>query len=224
MDSQPLARPGPGLRQVEHVDGSVTETSPEQRGSEVHTKKTVMIKTIETRDGEVSHLPGLLTLGGGHGVCLGGCQPGAFLLLGLFEPLPAGRGGPASCGSVLPLTMDGTELLFLPRSSVRPHSSNTRCSNAGDLSATRDRPCPCPHCLLKPASFHPKAPHPATVLPSQPLTPAHQLPYGPHRGHSSSLPSTGSPQQHESWMLELNEPGSWPPLRGAGKGLDGAKA
>ncbi|KAB0399295.1 hypothetical protein E2I00_003113, partial [Balaenoptera physalus] len=29
------------------------ETSPEQRGSEVHTKKTVMIKTIETRDGEV---------------------------------------------------------------------------------------------------------------------------------------------------------------------------
>ncbi|EMP27436.1 Desmin [Chelonia mydas] len=28
------------------------ETSPEQRGSEVHTKKTVMIKTIETRDGE----------------------------------------------------------------------------------------------------------------------------------------------------------------------------
>ncbi|KAM4668723.1 desmin isoform 4-T4 [Amazona ochrocephala] len=29
------------------------ETSPEQRASEVHTKKTVMIKTIETRDGEV---------------------------------------------------------------------------------------------------------------------------------------------------------------------------
>ncbi|XP_040842355.1 desmin isoform X3 [Ochotona curzoniae] len=29
------------------------ETSPEQRGSEIHTKKTVMIKTIETRDGEV---------------------------------------------------------------------------------------------------------------------------------------------------------------------------
>ncbi|KAM6129509.1 desmin isoform 5-T5 [Pterocles gutturalis] len=29
------------------------ETSPDQRGSEVHTKKTVMIKTIETRDGEV---------------------------------------------------------------------------------------------------------------------------------------------------------------------------
>uniref|UniRef100_A0A8C8VMQ4 Desmin n=1 Tax=Pelusios castaneus TaxID=367368 RepID=A0A8C8VMQ4_9SAUR len=29
------------------------ETSPEQRGAEVHTKKTVMIKTIETRDGEV---------------------------------------------------------------------------------------------------------------------------------------------------------------------------
>ncbi|XP_074857705.1 desmin [Carettochelys insculpta] len=29
------------------------ETSPEQRGSEVHTKKTVMIKTIETHDGEV---------------------------------------------------------------------------------------------------------------------------------------------------------------------------
>ncbi|KAF7241775.1 Desmin [Varanus komodoensis] len=29
------------------------ETSPEQRSSEVHTKKTVTIKTIETRDGEV---------------------------------------------------------------------------------------------------------------------------------------------------------------------------
>uniref|UniRef100_A0A8D0C0X9 Desmin n=1 Tax=Salvator merianae TaxID=96440 RepID=A0A8D0C0X9_SALMN len=29
------------------------ETSPEQRASEVHTKKTVTIKTIETRDGEV---------------------------------------------------------------------------------------------------------------------------------------------------------------------------
>ncbi|NP_001080177.1 desmin [Xenopus laevis] len=32
---------------------SFRETSPEQRASEVHTKKTVMIKTIETRDGEV---------------------------------------------------------------------------------------------------------------------------------------------------------------------------
>lgn len=32
----------------------LTETSPEQRGAEVHTKKTVTIKTIETRDGEVS--------------------------------------------------------------------------------------------------------------------------------------------------------------------------
>lgn len=33
-----------------------TETSPEsqhQRSSEVHSKKTVLIKTIETRDGEV---------------------------------------------------------------------------------------------------------------------------------------------------------------------------
>ncbi|XP_078535312.1 desmin isoform X2 [Lissotriton helveticus] len=29
------------------------ETSPDQRSAEVHTKKTVMIKTIETRDGEV---------------------------------------------------------------------------------------------------------------------------------------------------------------------------
>ncbi|XP_069472984.1 desmin [Ambystoma mexicanum] len=29
------------------------ETSPDQRAAEVHTKKTVMIKTIETRDGEV---------------------------------------------------------------------------------------------------------------------------------------------------------------------------
>lgn len=51
----------PGLGQAERVDESVTETSPEQRGSEVHTKKTVMIKTIETRDGEVSGLPGTLT-------------------------------------------------------------------------------------------------------------------------------------------------------------------
>lgn len=38
----------------------VIETSPEQhhqqqqRGSEVHSKKTVLIKTIETRDGEVT--------------------------------------------------------------------------------------------------------------------------------------------------------------------------
>lgn len=37
------------------------ETSPEQhhqqqqRGSEVHSKKTVLIKTIETRDGEVTY-------------------------------------------------------------------------------------------------------------------------------------------------------------------------
>lgn len=34
----------------------LTETSPEsqhQRASEVHSKKTVLIKTIETRDGEV---------------------------------------------------------------------------------------------------------------------------------------------------------------------------
>jgi len=32
-----------------------TETSPEhqQRASEMHSKKTVLIKTIETRDGEV---------------------------------------------------------------------------------------------------------------------------------------------------------------------------
>ncbi len=34
-----------------------TETSPEhqQRSSEMHSKKTVLIKTIETRDGEVKH-------------------------------------------------------------------------------------------------------------------------------------------------------------------------
>lgn len=33
------------------------ETSPEhqQRSSEMHSKKTVLIKTIETRDGEVKH-------------------------------------------------------------------------------------------------------------------------------------------------------------------------
>lgn len=47
---------------------SVTETSPEQRGSEVHTKKTVMIKTIETRDGEVSGLSDPLSLVGVMGV------------------------------------------------------------------------------------------------------------------------------------------------------------
>lgn len=77
--------------------GSITETSPEQRGSEVHTKKTVMIKTIETRDGEVSHLPGPLTHGGGgYGVCLRGCQPGAFHQLCWFKPLPGRRGGPAA--------------------------------------------------------------------------------------------------------------------------------
>lgn len=98
MDSQPLEQPGPGLGQAEHVDGSVTETSPEQRGSEVHTKKTVMIKTIETRDGEVSSLLGPLTLGGGRGVCLGGCHPGAFCQLRLFEPPPGGSGGPTTLG------------------------------------------------------------------------------------------------------------------------------
>lgn len=53
-----------------------------------------MIKTIETRDGEVSSLPGPFT-GGGHGVCLGSCQPGAFCQLCLFESLSEGRGGPA---------------------------------------------------------------------------------------------------------------------------------
>lgn len=62
------------------MDESVTETSPEQRGSEVHTKKTVMIKTIETRDGEVSGLPGPLTpeVGGPVGCVWGGCQPSVF--------------------------------------------------------------------------------------------------------------------------------------------------
>lgn len=108
MDSQPLEQPGPGLGQAEHVDGSVTETSPEQRGSEVHTKKTVMIKTIETRDGEVSSLLGPLTLGGGRGVCLGGCHPGAFCQLRLFEPPPGGSGGPYHAGwerlSVVPFS------------------------------------------------------------------------------------------------------------------------
>lgn len=37
----------------------VTESSPEMftqpRSSEIHSKKTVLIKTIETRDGEVTH-------------------------------------------------------------------------------------------------------------------------------------------------------------------------
>uniref|UniRef100_A0A5F7Z9F5 Desmin n=1 Tax=Macaca mulatta TaxID=9544 RepID=A0A5F7Z9F5_MACMU len=58
------------------------ETSPEQRGSEVHTKKTVMIKTIETRDGEVSGLSGLLTLGGGYGCVWGDCLPPSCAGLG----------------------------------------------------------------------------------------------------------------------------------------------
>uniref|UniRef100_A0A2I3SZW5 Desmin n=1 Tax=Pan troglodytes TaxID=9598 RepID=A0A2I3SZW5_PANTR len=58
------------------------ETSPEQRGSEVHTKKTVMIKTIETRDGEVSGLSGLLTLGGGYGCVWGDCLPPSSAGLG----------------------------------------------------------------------------------------------------------------------------------------------
>lgn len=71
-DSQPQEEPRCGLGQAEYVDGSVIETSPEQRGSEVHTKKTVMIKTIETRDGEVSGLPGPLTLGGGPLGCVRG--------------------------------------------------------------------------------------------------------------------------------------------------------
>ena len=73
-DSQPQEQPGLALVKAERVDESVTETSPEQRGSEVHTKKTVMIKTIETRDGEVSGLPGTLTpeVRGACGVCLGG--------------------------------------------------------------------------------------------------------------------------------------------------------
>ena len=81
-DSQPQEQPGLALVKAERVDESVTETSPEQRGSEVHTKKTVMIKTIETRDGEVSGLPGTLTpeVRGACGVCLGGggCQPDVF--------------------------------------------------------------------------------------------------------------------------------------------------
>ncbi|KAJ6651023.1 hypothetical protein lerEdw1_001177 [Lerista edwardsae] len=40
---------------VQHSYSAINyrETSPEQRSSEVHTKKTVTIKTIETRDGEV---------------------------------------------------------------------------------------------------------------------------------------------------------------------------
>uniref|UniRef100_A0A2K5IAZ8 Vimentin n=1 Tax=Colobus angolensis palliatus TaxID=336983 RepID=A0A2K5IAZ8_COLAP len=58
------------------------ETSPEQRGSEVHTKKTVMIKTIETRDGEVVGLSGLLTLGGGYGCVWGDCLPPSCAGLG----------------------------------------------------------------------------------------------------------------------------------------------
>lgn len=67
--------------------GSVTETSPEQRGSEVHTKKTVMIKTIETRDGEVSGLPDPLSLVGVVGVdTMAVCQPGVFHQRGDFLP------------------------------------------------------------------------------------------------------------------------------------------
>lgn len=74
------------------MDESVTETSPEQRGSEVHTKKTVMIKTIETRDGEVSGLPSPLTpeAGGVCGVCLG--ELSARCLLPAVLVLPGGIG------------------------------------------------------------------------------------------------------------------------------------
>ena len=90
-DSQPQEQPRPGLGQAERVDGSVTETSPEQRGSEVHTKKTVMIKTIETRDGEVSGLMVPLPLRwGACGVCLGGLSA-RCLLPALLLVLPGGR-------------------------------------------------------------------------------------------------------------------------------------
>lgn len=80
-----LPAPGtaqPGLGQAECAMDPITETSPEQRGSEVHTKKTVMIKTIETRDGEVSGLSGLLTLGGGYGCVWGDCLPPSCAGLG----------------------------------------------------------------------------------------------------------------------------------------------
>lgn len=92
-DSQPQEQPRPGLGQAECVDESVTETSPEQRGSEVHTKKTVMIKTIETRDGEVSGLPGPLTpeVGGACGMCLGGWLSARCLLPAVLV-LSGGRG------------------------------------------------------------------------------------------------------------------------------------
>lgn len=55
------------LREGEFNDAEIMnyvaiETSPEQhhqqqqRASEVHSKKTVLIKTIETRDGEVTYM------------------------------------------------------------------------------------------------------------------------------------------------------------------------
>lgn len=62
-----------------------TETSPDQRGSEVHTKKTVMIKTIETRDGEVSAAGGQV----------GGADRGRGIISRSF-PSGGERGDPAA--------------------------------------------------------------------------------------------------------------------------------
>lgn len=216
-DSQSLEWPRPGLGQAECVDGSVTETSPEQRGSEVHTKKTVMIKTIETRDGEVSHLPASLSLVGALGyVCevvsqvpSTSCAGSRPCLEGKGVLLHRSRGRTQGWGPILLLALVWTGLLSLPRLSARPHSNNTKCFKARDPSAPRDHPGPCPHCLLKPASFHPRAPHPATMLPSQPLTLAPPPPHMvPPQGTWPPLPRHRQPQPCESWMLEMCEPGS----------------
>lgn len=97
-DSQPQEEPRCGLGQAEYVDGSVIETSPEQRGSEVHTKKTVMIKTIETRDGEVSGLPGPLTLGGGLWGVSGGLSARCFPPAALVQAPAWGQRGSCCAG------------------------------------------------------------------------------------------------------------------------------
>lgn len=184
---------------------SIAETSPEQRGSEVHTKKTVMIKTIETRDGEVSHLSGPLTHGGRQGAMGYVCEAVSQVLStgcsgSSLTQMETGScwswGAAQDWGSILLPALVCTGLLFFPRSSVRPHSSNTRCSKARDPSAIRDHPRPCPHCLLKPASLRPRSPHPATVLPSQPLTPAHRpLLMAPPGDTAHPCPGTGSPSR-----------------------------
>lgn len=106
------------------------ETSPEQRGSEVHTKKTVMIKTIETRDGEVSGLlDPFLVLGVGNGVSSSQVSFTSWVtsyLNGGEEVLLLWGGVNGAEALLCQHWMDCISVML--RSSARPHSSNTRCS------------------------------------------------------------------------------------------------